>query len=94
MGEKKLAPGQIWIGKCLSSYEPDLWFAYVLLSAKEEDGILWWSAAGFMRGVYGAPVKKFTEEEIRKLSYRSHIVGNWFCVMVRKILIWVKKNAG
>ena len=86
MTERILEPGQIWVGDCLSSYEPELWFVYVLLSADEEDGIKWWSAADFMKGVFGAQVRKFTEDEIRKLNYSGHITGSWFRNMIKRIL--------
>lgn len=78
----ELKPGQIWAARCLSSYEPNLWFIYVLLSAdtdkslslpEDKEDILWWTAAEFMKGVYGAPVHKFTEEEIRKLEYQGQL---------------------
>ncbi len=74
--KRKLEPGQVWAGKCLSSYEPELWFIYVLLSADEEDGVLWWSAAEYMRGKYGAAVHKFSREEIHngKLEYVGHVI--------------------
>lgn len=97
MAERKLEPGQIWTGDCLSSYEPNFQFVYVLLSAKTEKGDeekdrLWWSAAVFTNKFYGAPVKKFTEDEIRKLSYSSHISDNCFNDnIVRRILRWLKK---
>ena len=69
----ELKPGQIWVGKCLTSYEPNLWFAYVLLSADKEDGIYWWSAAEFMKGTFGAQIRKFTEDEIKKLEWFGNI---------------------
>lgn len=72
----ELKPGQIWVGRCLNSHQPDLWFVYVLLSADEKEGELWWEAAKFMKGEFGASTHKFLEEEIRKLTYCGHIRNN------------------
>ena len=69
----ELKPGQIWAGNCLFSYEPELWFAYVLLSVVIEDNIEWWTTASFMRGKYGASVRRFTEDEIHKLEWQGYI---------------------
>jgi hypothetical protein len=44
-----------------------------------EKGRLWWSVAEFANvdfggGVLGAPVRKFVEEEIRRLKYTGRII--------------------
>lgn len=68
-GSRDIEPGQIWAGNCVTSYEPNLWFYYVILSRDREDGIDWWSVAEFMNGTFGAPVRKLVEEEVRRLDY-------------------------
>ena len=76
-----LEPGQVWKGKCLTSYVPEgkLEFYYILLSAKSgyaENGIFWWTASEHMRGTnvfFGGRSHQFPEEEIRKLTYLGHI---------------------
>lgn len=63
--------GDVYIGKCLSSYEPQLWFYYVLLSRDKD----LWTVACFMKGQYGAQVKKYTTQEIGQLGYVGHILS-------------------
>lgn len=71
---KRLDVGQVWKGQCLTSYEPNLEFYYILLSAgKGKDGLYWWSASEHMSGVFGSGVRKFLGYEIRKLEYVGHI---------------------
>ncbi len=92
MAEQTLNPGQIWVGECLTSYSPNFSYTYVLLSAKEEDDIRWWSAAEFVNGGFGARVREFTENEIRKLNYSHHITGSGFRAIIRKISTWLNKH--
>ncbi len=62
--------GDVYIGKCLSSHEPELWFSYILLSKDKE----YWKVAQFMKGKYGAQVKDYTEKEIGNLGYVGNIM--------------------
>lgn len=73
-GDRELKPGQVWKGKCLTSFEPKLEFYYVLLSCdKGEYGWTWWKASMSMFGHYGGPVHNFLAEEIHQLEYVGHI---------------------
>lgn len=68
-------PGSIYIGKCLSSYEPALWFCYVLLSRDLDNDVYYWTTAMFTKGYMGAQVKKFTGDEIDQLGYVGHVAS-------------------
>ncbi len=70
-------PGQVYIGRCLTSYEPDLWFIYVLLSRDKEqgDGLMYWKVAQFMSGDFGAQVVMLTDGEIDKVGCVGHIAA-------------------
>lgn len=73
MGVKQ--PGNIYAGKCLKSYEPGLWYCYVLLSRDKDR----WLVAMFNSGALGAQVEEFTDEEIDKLGYVGHITEGLSC---------------
>ena len=77
LGRKKECAGQVYIGKCLTSHEPNLWFYYVLLSCdKDNDNeTMYWTVAMFMKGSFGAQVVKLTDGEIDKLGYVGHILA-------------------
>ena len=71
--------GDVYIGKCLSSYEPKLWFYYVLLSRDKK----YWTVARFMKGHYGAQVEKHTDDEIGQLGYVGHILSILTQVLIK-----------
>lgn len=70
-----LKPGSVYVGKCLGSHQPELWFYYVLLSHDKDVGhdVYYWTVAKFMKGHFGAQVEKFTDDEIDQLGYVGHI---------------------
>ncbi len=75
----KLEPGQVWEGESLSGFEPDLHFYYILLSCDfhPKYKIEFWKVAVFHKAedgsFFGASVKDFTEEEIRRLTLISNL---------------------
>ncbi len=71
MDMSKRVPGSVYVGKCLGSHEPNLWFYYVLLSRDKNS----WTTAKFMKGHFGAQVEKFTDHEIDQLGYVGHITS-------------------
>ncbi len=72
MGKRKV--GSVYVGKCLGSHNPELWYYYVLLSRdREGDGNEYWAAAMFCSGRLGAQIEKFTDSEIDQLGYVGHI---------------------
>lgn len=67
-----LAPGQLWIDVDKIYSDSMAKVIFLLLSADYEGELYVWSAAQFhyhSPGFSGAFVRKFTEEEIRKMSY-------------------------
>ncbi|KKM87253.1 hypothetical protein LCGC14_1270760 [marine sediment metagenome] len=67
----KRVPGSVYVGRCLGSCEPHLWFYYVLLSHDKN----YWTTAKFMKGHFGAQVENFTDHELDQLGYVGHIAS-------------------